>query len=118
MSVKMPYPKIVIAKVQRLIDRGLREIPVRQDPRYKMERDLDHKKRQILTEQRIGLGLGYLRGIIAGNYLEPSGRVLKNLGFEIYVKDLETGEMEKVDYFGRCQVDHSDPANPRVLVEE
>ena len=119
MAIKFFYPPLVLKKMARVMDRANVEVPPKLDPRCKkIERDLARNERGQWVKGRYGLNEGYLRGCLAGDHLEPSGRVLKNMGFEVYIKDLETGEIEKIDYFGTCEVDHSDPANPKVVYVE
>ena len=118
MAIKMLYPPIVIAKIKRILEWSLQAVPVDQDPRFSLPRDRASNLRAAAVQDRIGLQLGYIRGVIGGDFTEPSGRVLKNLGFEVYLKDLETGEMEKIDYLGRCEIDHSDPKNPKRVMED
>jgi len=120
MTVKVSYSPLMKKKAQRLIDRAIEERPVDMGP-GRTTRHIDRNKKEREDEFRAkwGVSLGYLEAVIRGTYTEPSGRVLKNLGFEVLVRDVETGETEVVDFAGRCEVDWSDPKNPRSLsVEE
>lgn len=118
MSIRMLYSPLIKSKIRRFISRAEETIPVNQDPRYSRPRDRSRIARGAFIQGMCGLTLGYLEGILAEDHTEPSGRVIKNLGFEILVRDLETGETEVVEFLGRCEVDHSDPANPKMIVDE
>jgi hypothetical protein len=119
MAIKFHYPPIVLKKMQRYLDRCLELHPAIRDERYKnSERNTNWRAQANYITERCGMGIGYLKGCILGHNLDPSGRVLKNMGFEVYLKDLETGEFEKIDYHGRCEIDHSDPLNPKLMLEE
>lgn len=113
--IKFLTPPVVLEKMQRILDRAHEAFPIVVDPENPRRKDGNSLKRDEYVKSMIGMNLGYLKGCIKGTYREPSGRVLKNMGFEIYVKDLETGEFTKVDYWGRTEIDHSDPANPKLI---
>lgn len=118
MSIRFEYPPLVKKKVQRVIDWAYGKFPKTsgENKNGRQTKDVNRDIRNDAVVARIGLNLGYLEGI-GRQYREPSGRVMKNLGIEIWVKDLETGEMELVDFFGRCEIDHSDPAEPKKFEE-
>ena len=117
--IKFLYPPVVIDKVKRILHEAETAIPKGQKP-DRRAKDAFRDEREEWVRSRYGLGLGYLEGIIAGHYREPSGRVLKNLGFDIFVRDAadETGQCVQVDFMGICDVDHSDPQNPKVILSD
>lgn len=118
MAIKFHYPAVVLDKMRRLLDRAEEQVPFKQDERYKKtRRDVNKHVRAAWVKDRCGMNIGYLQGCLAGDNMEPSGRVLKNMGFEVYIKDLETGELTQVNYFGICEVDHSNPSDPKVVYE-
>lgn len=121
MSIRFEYPKLVLDKMRRVLDDAIAHFPIEAGIRAKTSRsvkDANKDDRTAYVVSKWGLADSYMGGCIKGTYREPSGRVLKNMGIEIWVKDLETGEMQKVDFFGRCEIDHTDPANPFKVDDE
>jgi hypothetical protein len=69
---------------------------------------LEH--RDAYCQHRCGLSYSYLRRV-GVQFKKPSSRVLMNLGYEIYVKDLATGELSRLEMDVKCDWN---PSNPRL----
>lgn len=67
-------------------------------------------EREEYCQKRCGLTHGYLSRI-GKDFKKPSARVIMNLGYEIYVKDLATGEFSKLETDIKCDWN---PRNPRM----
>lgn len=89
------YNEDMIAKAQAIVAEA-RELPV-------VERD-------PYCQNRCGLTFEYLRRI-GLHFKKPSARTLMNLGYELYAKDVATGEMSKLELDVKCDWN---PANPRM----
>jgi hypothetical protein len=106
MSIRLWYPPIVLAKIERWVAEA-------------KEGGRSHPEAKAHFLERFNIGMSYFTQVLSqtqrGIPQQPSNRVLKNLGFELYIKDLETGEMEKVDLGCPEEVDHSRPTSPRFI---
>jgi hypothetical protein len=89
------YNKSMIDKAQAIVAEA-RELPVAdRDPH---------------CQGRCGLTFDYLRRI-GEAFKKPSARTIMNLGYEVYVKDVGTGEFTKLELDVQCDWN---PANPRM----
>ncbi len=67
-------------------------------------------ERDAYCQNRCGLTYDYLRRI-GLHFLKPSDRTLMNLGYELYAKDVATGEFHQLDLDVKCDWN---PQNPRM----
>lgn len=98
--IKMPYPPIVIRKIEEIV----------KEAEHLWGRDM--KEKDYYCRDLCGLGYRYLKCVLDGVYKDPSTRVLVNLGFEILLRDKDTGEVE-VAKIGLCDWN---PRNPQMRV--
>lgn len=120
MTIRLEHPPLLVRKVERILARLDAEFPKQEGDREGRKiKDVNSENRNEACRLMTGMNVSYLRQIANPNskIREPSGRVMKNLGVELYVKDKETGEMELVEFMGRCEIDFTDPANPRLIEE-
>jgi len=89
------YNEHMIAKAQAIVAEG-RNIPV-------VERDAH-------CQRRCGLTFEYLRRV-GTDFKKPSARTIMNLGYEVWVKDVGTGEFTKLELDVKCDWN---PKNPRM----
>lgn len=89
------YNDAMIAKAQAIVAEA-REIPV--------------VERNSYCQKRCGLTYEYLRRI-GIHFKKPSARTIMNLGYELYAKDVATGEFTRLDLDVKCDWN---PANPRM----
>jgi hypothetical protein len=89
------YNEAMIAKAQAIVAEG-RNMPV-------VDRDAH-------CQSRCGLTFEYLRRV-GTDFKKPSARTVMNLGYEVYVKDVGTGEFTKLELDVPCDWN---PANPRM----
>lgn len=73
-------------------------------------RQLPVTERDAYCQKRCGLTFEYIRRIGAA-FKKPSARTAMNLGYEIYAKDVATGEFIKLELDVKCDWN---PANPRM----
>jgi hypothetical protein len=71
---------------------------------------LPSAERDDYCQKRCGLSFAYLNRI-GTSFKKPSARVLMNLGYEVYAKDLATGEMSLLELDVKCDWN---PSNPRM----
>jgi hypothetical protein len=72
--------------------------------------ELPFSERERYCQDKCGLTYGYLTRI-GKSFKKPSARVLMNLGYEVYVKDLATGELSLLELDVKCDWN---PSNPRM----
>ena len=68
------------------------------------------QERNAYCQKRCGLTYQYLNRIGTA-FKKPSARTIMNLGYELYVKDLATGEFSKLELEVKCDWN---PQNPRM----
>ncbi len=66
--------------------------------------------RDAFCQEICGLTYEYLRRV-GGAFKKPSARTIMNLGYELYVRDVGTGEFSRLEMNVRCDWN---PANPRM----
>jgi arylamine N-acetyltransferase len=71
---------------------------------------LPKDQRDGYCQERCGLTYSYLSRV-GKDFKKPSARVLMNLGYEVFVKDLATGEMSRLELDVKCDWN---PSNPRM----
>jgi len=111
MTLKIEYGSLVLNKMQRRLTEAYELYP-KIVPEGKKRGDINRDARNDYIKEKTGMTVGYLAGCIAKDYREPSGRVINNMGIEVWYKDPETGEMELQKVIGRCEIDHSPPTSP------
>jgi hypothetical protein len=110
MTMKIEYGPLFKKLMQRKVDEAYERFP-KKFAEGKKRGDLNRENREDYIKETTGMTIGYLLGCIAGDYREPSGRVINNLNMEVWYKDPVTGEMEKQKVLGRCEIDHSQPTS-------
>lgn len=73
-------------------------------------RKLPVSQRDAHCQKRCGLTFEYLRRI-GWHFKKPSARTVMNLGYELYVKDVATGQLTRLEMNVPCDWN---PANPRM----
>lgn len=73
-------------------------------------RSLPRDQRDAYCQDRCGLTFAYLRRV-GKQFKKPSARVLMNLGYELLVRDLATGELSRLELNVPCDWN---PRNPRM----
>src|SRR6478752_5799461 len=74
-----------------------------------MARQLDPAVREEFCAMLCGLSYDYLKRI-GKAFRRPSARTIMNLGYELYIKDLDTGEFSPLELDVPCDWH---PLNPR-----
>lgn len=82
MALKVKYSPLMLRRAAEMISQIEKESP---------------SGREDYAQRKFGLSLNYLRKI-GRVHLSPSGRVLDNMGFEVWVRDPRTGEQEKLEF--------------------
>jgi hypothetical protein len=72
--------------------------------------ELPSSERDAYCQRRCGLSYSYMTRI-GKEFKKPSSRVLMNLGYEVFVRDVATGEISRLEMDVRCDWN---PSNPRM----
>jgi len=103
--VRLPNEGLILKKSKRVFDSLYEKYP--REPNRMKSNNLVQAREQWGVET-YGLSRRYLSSLASGINPYITARPLGNLGFEVWVKDIETGEMEKVDIGGPWEIDHGE----------
>lgn len=76
----------------------------------RIAQQLDPAARDEFCSRVCGLSYDYLKRI-GKSFKRPSARTIMNLGYELYIKDLDTGEFSPLELDVPCDWN---PSNPRM----
>lgn len=99
MALKVTYSPLMLRRAQQMVEEAESSC---HGPGRTAARDL-------YAQSRWGLSLDYLKKI-GRQHKSPSGRVLDNMGLEVWVRDPRTGEEEKLEFDYVCDWT---PRNPK-----
>ena len=91
MSLKVRYSPLMIRRAAEIVQEVLASATGK-------GRNAAHED---YAQNKYGLSIDYLRRI-GRSHLRPSGRVLDNMGLEIWVRDPRTGEEERLEFDYVC----------------
>ena len=96
MTIKATYNQAMIDKAHAIVAEA--------------EAQALHVDRDRFCQERCGLTYQYLKRI-GKTHKHPSARTIMNMGYELYVRDLATGELSKLEAEVKCDWN---PQNPRM----